>query len=248
MANVPLTTIPNSVGSTPENPVPPRPRRYCCCDPGYQRQRPWTAERIAHLCSNVIIFVGISIALVFAIVAANQAPTGDITLTVFIVGGTLFGGACLLALVNVAWMSRRPGVHVSTIQLICNVVLFLITSYLELLFWPYPNIAFSILFGAGLPMFIMVNLPSCFVKKTRDQLMDGDTVCLEEDVIDDDATIVDDLEAPSDIMKKQDHADVDVDDAQRMSITMEDSSMSEDEEDKLESKEASAELCLQAEA
>lgn len=246
MANVPLALMPNSTDSPPENALPPRPHRRCCCCPGYQRQRPWTADRMAHLCSNVFISVGILTALVFAIIAASQVPAEDLSLTVFIVGGTVFGGACLLALVNVAWMSRRPGVRVSSIQMICNVVLFLITSYLELLFWPYPDIAYAILFGAGLPMFLMINLPSCFVKKTREQLMDGDTVCLEEDYAMDDATIVDDLESSSPI-KKQDHADGN--DAQQMSITMEDSSISDDEQDNnMERKEASSELCVHGEA
>ena len=98
----------------------------------------------------------------------------------------------MLALINVSWLSRRPGVRVSAIQVICNVVLGLITSYLLLLFWPYPTVAYSILCTAGFPMFIMVNLPAFFMKQ-HPEFQEGGTVCMDQDAMDD-ATIADDLE------------------------------------------------------
>jgi hypothetical protein len=153
-------------------------------------RRPWTSDKIAQLVSNLLIVSGTVIALSFAVNAVKDVTAEYTILTIFIVGGTLFGGGCLLALVNVSWMSRRPGVRISAIQVICNVVLFLITAYLELLFWPYPYIAYSILFAAAVPMLILVNLPSCFLREVPLASVDleGDTVCLDEDEADD-ATI-----------------------------------------------------------
>ncbi|CAB9528276.1 expressed unknown protein [Seminavis robusta] len=238
MCMPPLDSPANSSAATAvastSNGLPPRPRNYCltpCC-PGYQRQQGWTAERIAHICSNVFILGGTLTALVFAIYAASEVTNEHLVLTVFIVGGTVFGGACLLGLVNVSWMARRPGVRISAIQVICNVVLFLITSYLELLFWPYPGIAYSILFLAGLPMLIMINLPTCFVKKTPEQMIfqDGDTICLDQDAMDD-ATLVDDVEA----FKKEQMADNE-DNTQRTTV-MDNASLCDGEGDKMPKEE-----------
>lgn len=205
MANLPLN---HPSDAPPESSLPPRPSRcsnsYCC--PGYRRQRPWTGERIAQFASNLFVFTGTLTALIFAIMAVLKEEIEDyLILMIFIVGGTLFGGGCLLALVNVSWLSRRPGVRVSAIQLICNVVLVLITSYLELLFWPYPTVAYVLLFTAGFPMLIMINLPSCFVKRHPD-FMEGGTVCLDQDAMDD-ATIVDEDDLEKNNPKKLPHSD-----------------------------------------
>lgn len=196
MVNLPLSPA-ASANNHPSSSsgLPPRPRFANACCPGYRRQRPWTAERAAILASNVFVLFGTLTALIFAVVTVLQQRMEDyIILTVFIVGGTLFGGGCLVALINVSWLSRRPGVRMSAIQVICNVVLCLITSYLLLLFWPYPTVAYSILFSAGVPMFVMINLPSCFMKQHPD-FQEGGTVCLDEDDVDD-ATIPEDLEVP----------------------------------------------------
>ena len=180
--------IPAPATATPGLPPRPPPPPPNGCVTFWCRRR-WTAERIAHCGSNGVILLGCLTALAFAIYAVKDVTQEYTMLTMFIVGGTVFGGGCLMALINVSWLSRKPGVRVSAIQIICNVVLVLICSYLELLFWPFPVIAYSILFGAGIPMFFLINLPACFPKKYPDHAVEGDTVCLDQDALDD-ATIV----------------------------------------------------------
>lgn len=220
MVNLPLAQAAPATSTdtpTPLSSLPPRPHRCAnsCC-PGYRRQRPWTGEQIAQLASNFFVLCGTITALIFAIGAVHEEGIEDYAvLTIFVCGGTIFGGGCLLALINVSWLSRRPGVRFSAIQVICNVVLILITSYLELLFWPYPSVAYAILFTAGFPMLIMINLPSCFMKKYPDFHEEGGTVCLDEDAMDD-ATIMDQGDIEAQEQKKG------VDDTQRTSAMEDD--------------------------
>lgn len=214
------TAVPTSHHHNNHNGLPPRRRQpnHNCITAFFQRQ--WTPERIAHCCSNFFIFLGCLTALAFAIYAVKDVTSEYTLLTVFIIGGTFFGGACLLALVNVSWLSRRPGVRVSAIQGICNLVLGLITAYLEILFWPFPAVAYSILFGAALPMLVFINLPSFFPKahylESGHLFLDGETVCLEEDgsIDDDDVGSTGDVEEPPNKEAEKgdtDNSDVDTD-------------------------------------
>jgi len=166
--------------------LPPRRPNGCCFRLVHFFQRKWTSEKVARTVSNGLIFLGCLVALIFTVYSVKDVADEYLMLTIFIIAGTLFGGGCLMALVNVSWMSRRPGIRVSPIQMICNVVLVLITAYLELLFWSYPKIAYTLLFVAGIPMVIMINLPSCFVLPYSNAGDDGeDTVCLDQDALDD---------------------------------------------------------------
>ena len=206
--------------NTNHNGLPPRPNHNCITA---FFQRPWTPERIAHCCSNVFIFLGCLTALFFAIYAVKDVTSEYTFLTVFIIGGTFFGGGCLLALVNVSWLSRKAGARFSAIQGICNLVLGLITAYLEILFWPFPAVAYSILFGAALPMLVFINLPSFFPKahylERGNLFLDGETVCLEDEdgSIDDDDDVVSmggDVEEPPNkeaVKGDSDTTDVDTD-------------------------------------
>lgn len=87
------------------------------------------------------------------------------TVVFFLLIPAVLGGSCLLALVNASWSSRQPGRRCSAVQVACNLILALITMYVEFLFWPYRrHLAFAILCAAALPMFVFINLPSVFMR------------------------------------------------------------------------------------
>lgn len=127
-------------------------------------RRKWDAEKIVRSISNVIIIGGTITCLGVAVAAVSEVDSESTVIFLLLVPA-FFGGGCLLTLVNVSWMSRRPGKRCSVVQLICNMVLALMTTYVELLFWPYhKQLAVAILCGATVPMFVFINMPSIFVQ------------------------------------------------------------------------------------
>ena len=88
------TATPRQGRGLPPRPPPPPPNG---CVTFWCRRR-WTAERIAHCGSNGVILLGCLTALAFAIYAVKDVTQEYTMLTMFIVGGTVFGGGCLMAL------------------------------------------------------------------------------------------------------------------------------------------------------
>lgn len=127
----------------------------------------------------MIIVAGVVTCLGLAVAAVGDVDS-ESTVVFLLLVPTFFGGGCLLTLVNISWMSRRPGKRCSLVQLACNLVLILMTLYVEMLFWSYRRkIALAILCGAALPMWIFINMPSVFM---LDEFYgEIDTVVMEDD-------------------------------------------------------------------
>ncbi|CAB9528277.1 expressed unknown protein [Seminavis robusta] len=152
-------------------------------------RRQFDKEHFARTFSNMIILGGTVVCLGLAIAAISHVDS-ETTMVFLLLVPAFFSGGCLLTLVNVSWMSRRPGKRCSLVQMVCNLVLGLMTVYVELLFWPVrPDLALAILCGAALPMFVFINMPSAFMTNQEDYIVmtgaavDGDakTVIMEDD-------------------------------------------------------------------
>jgi hypothetical protein len=139
----------------------------------------WNAEGLARCLTNFTIVAGVVTCLSLAVAAVGRVDS-ESTVVFLLLVPTFFGGACLLTLVNVSWMSRRPGKRCSFVQVVCNLVLLLMTLYVELLFWRYRRaLALAILCAAAIPMVIFINMPSLFM--IPEFPGEADTVAMEDD-------------------------------------------------------------------
>ena len=160
-----------------------------------RRRQQWCqqAETVIRTLSNILIVGGAVTCLAVAVKAIAQLESVG-TVVFFLLIPAVLGGSCLLALVNASWSSRQPGRRCSAVQVACNLILALITMYVEFLFWPYRrHLAFAILCAAALPMFVFINLPSVFMRdrtisshqrrQRQQQQQDDDAAAIDEPAI-----------------------------------------------------------------
>lgn len=136
-------------------------------------KRPGALANLSQWLGNVygitIVIVSISIGL-DTIKEQTIDESGDPGTLKFV---ALFGGGILLAgfLANAPWWCRRVGARFSIAQLVCNIIVIAAFFVLQSVF---DGAKLVIFLGLFLPLLIIVNLPSVFVK--REDGSDGKTI------------------------------------------------------------------------